>query len=184
MKQKIGVALFLAIILGGIMSQVPSEPLTVWQTPTIVFNSPPLVKHPRETRFEPLKLKAEVRVFLKQKGSPLASHTDLLLEQEHWKLIIAISAIESTYCKHQRGNNCWGITDSNGEYKSYASLDDAIIDVNDLITRWQAKGKWLTVESMNCSYVVPCNPNWVTVVNSVVKKLELYEQRAGQISTS
>lgn len=122
------------------------------------------------------KLEEDVRVFLESKDSPLAGHTTLLLQQEHWKLVIAISAIESTYCKRQLGNNCWGITNVEGGYKKYATLDEAIVDANDLITRWQARGRWLTVEDMNCHYVVPCNPNWVSVVNTVLATLETYER--------
>lgn len=119
----------------------------------------------------------EVRAFLESKNSPLASHTDFLLQQEHWKLLVAISAIESQYCVRQLGNNCWGIKGSDG-YKHYADLDEAIADANDLITRWQARGRWLTVEQMNCSYVVPCNPNWVYVVNDTIAKLDALEQKS------
>jgi hypothetical protein len=116
-------------------------------------------------------LNDEIRAYLESKDSPLASHTDLLLEQEHWKLIIAISAIESSYCKRQLGNNCWGITNSSGGYSKYDSLDEAIVDANDLITRWQARGRWHSVEDMDGHYVVPANPNWVAVVTSVLSKL-------------
>ena len=179
MKQITGCALFLAIVFAIGLPMIPSEPLTYERVDVITFN-------PRELG-TPLEVKRlpptdEVRAFLESKGSPLASHTETLLEQEHWKLIIAISAIESTYCKRQLGNNCWGITDSSGAYKSYASFDEAIVDANGLITRWQARGKWLTVEDMNCSYVVPCNPTWVSVVNTVLATLESYEQRDRQVS--
>lgn len=113
-----------------------------------------------------------VRGFLEEKKSPLASETDFLLEQKHWKLLIAISAIESQYCKRQLGLNCWGITKFTGGYKEYSSLKEGIKDANDLIERWQARGRWLTVEDMNCHWVVPCNDNWVKVVNQVIIKLE------------
>lgn len=152
---------------------IPSKPLTYERIDYVTFN-PDELGEPLEVKKAPLNV--EVQAFLESKDSPLAPHIDTLLEQEHWKLIVAISAIESSYCKRQLGNNCWGITDSSGAYKSYASFDEAIIDANGLITRWQARGKWLTVEDMNCSYVVPCNANWVSVVNTVLSKLESYEQ--------
>lgn len=111
-----------------------------------------------------------VRTFLVEKGSPLADDTEFLMSQPHWRLLIAISAIESQYCKRQLGNNCWGIGgDSN--YRHYPSFQAAIQDANDLITYWQSKGRWLTVEDMNCHYVVPCNENWVRVVKSVLASL-------------
>lgn len=169
--------LFLAIILGIALSMIPPEPLTYTKVDVITFN-PPELGRPLKPKLQISTLTDEVRAYLKSKKSPLAPHTKILLEQKHWKLIIAISAIESSYCKHQIGNNCWGITDTSGAYKSYSSFDEAIVDANGLITRWQAKGKWLTVESMNGTYVVPANPNWVAVVNAVLSQLESYEQHA------
>ena len=124
-----------------------------------------------------IELNHQVRGFLESKESPLAPETDYLLQQKHWKLLIAISAIESQYCTKQIGLNCWGITKFTGGYRKYDSIKEGIKDANDLIERWQLKGRWLTVESMNCSYVVPCNPNWVRVVNKVLNQLDSYEQQ-------
>lgn len=115
-------------------------------------------------------LHTKVESFLESKHSPLAAETDVLLAQKHWQLIIAISAIESSYCLHSIGNNCWGIKGGT-DYKSYPTLRDAIPDVERLIEYRQSRGQWLTIESMNCSYVVPCNANWVRVVNLVMAKL-------------
>lgn len=111
-----------------------------------------------------------IRGFLASKKSPLASETDFLLQQKHWKLLIAISAIESQYCKRQLGNNCWGIGGDHS-YRHYSSIKAAIIDANDLIEYWQQRGRWLTIDDMNCHYVVPCNPNWVKVVNQTLNDL-------------
>ena len=116
------------------------------------------------------RLEASVREYLESKDSPLAAHTTVLLEQKHWKLLIAISAIESQYCKRQISWNCWGIG-GDSAYRHYSSIPEAIVDADALIERWQQRGRWLTVEDMNCHYVVPCNPNWVYVVNDVLKKL-------------
>lgn len=113
-----------------------------------------------------------LREYLLSKGSPLAEHVDTLLKQKHWRLLVAISAIESQYCKRQLGFNCWGIG-GNGDYRKYKGYDEAIIDANELIVWWQARGRWLTIEDMNCNYVVPCNPNWVNVVNKTLDDLEI-----------
>lgn len=133
-----------------------------------------------DTVAQQIELNHQVRGLLESKKSPLAQETDYLLTQKHWKLIVAISAIESSYCTKQLGLNCWGITKFEGGYRRYDSLREGIKDANDLIERWQMKGKWLTVESMNCVYVVPCNPNWVAVVNSNLEILSTYE-RAGLV---
>lgn len=121
------------------------------------------------------QLNSSIRGFLESKESPLAQETDFLLEHKHWKLLIAISAIESQYCKRQLGFNCWGIG-GDSAYRHYSSIREAITDADALIEKWQQKGRWLTVEDMNCHYVVPCNPNWVNTVNKVLAELETYEQ--------
>jgi len=111
-----------------------------------------------------------VRLFLEEKKSPLAEETEFLLTQRHWRLLIAISAIESEYCKRQIAHNCFGLGGESA-YRYYSSVRASIVDANDLIEFWQQKGKWLTPETMNCSYVVPCSENWVRVVTEVLKKL-------------
>jgi hypothetical protein len=181
MKQITGIALFLAVLFGIGLSMVPVTLLTYTKVDVITTNPQPLAE-PLEPKLKSLELRSSLTAFLESKDSPLANHVETLLKQEHWKLITAISAIESQYCKRQLGNNCWGITDSSGAYKSYESFDEAIIDANGLITRWQARGRWLTVADMNGHYVVPYNPNWEAVVNSVLTKLESYEQGTGQVS--
>jgi len=121
------------------------------------------------------QLNSKIKEFLINKDSPLAQETDFLLDQRHWKLLIAISAIESQYCKRQIAYNCWGIG-GDSAYRHYSSLREAIIDADALITKWQERGRWLTIEDMNCHYVVPCNPNWVRVVNSNLDELDSYER--------
>ena len=145
--------------------------VSLFITPTWAKSNKEAVAHAQQ-----LELNNQVRGFLESKKSPLAPETDYLLTQKHWKLLIAISAIESQYCTKQLGLNCWGITKFEGGYRRYASIREGIKDANDLIERWQAKGKWLTPEEMNCVYVVPCNQNWVNVVNRVTKQLTSYER--------
>lgn len=116
-------------------------------------------------------MQAVVEEYLRSKGSPLSDHVDTLLQQPHWKLLIAISHIESQFCTRKLSYNCWGIGgDTN--YQHYESYEEAIIDANNLIQRWQDRGRWLTVEDMNCSYVVPCSKNWERVVTSTLKEVE------------
>ena len=113
-----------------------------------------------------------IRTFLESKKSPLADHTEYLLQQSNWKMLIAISAIESQYCKRKIDFNCWGIGgDSN--YRHYSGYPAAIKDAQELLEKWHNKGRWLTVDDMNCSYVQPCNKNWVAVVNSILNQIEV-----------
>ena len=128
---------------------------------------------PRQVEQEliPDPLPQLVRGYLEGKGSPLAPEVEFLISQKHWQLLIAISAIESQYCVRQIDFNCWGLG-GDTSYRHYSSFRAAIQDANDLIEKWQQKGRWLTPEDMNCSYVVPCNPNWVRIVNKVLAELK------------
>ena len=117
-------------------------------------------------------LEETVRVYLQSKNSPLAEEVEILVSQKHWKLLIAISAIESQYCKRQLGKNCWGIKVGGNTYRQYDSYAEAIVDANNLIEKWQARGKWLTPENMIGSYVVPGSANWLYTVKSVLAELD------------
>lgn len=114
---------------------------------------------------------AVIEEYLRSKGSPLADHTETLLAQKNWKLLIAISAIESQFCKRKIAYNCWGIG-GDSAYRHYDGYDEAIVDAEQVIEGWQAKGRWLTVSDMNGHYVVPYNPNWEAVVNRTLQEIE------------
>jgi hypothetical protein len=121
---------------------------------------------------EPLRTERLVKQYLESKQSPLAEHTDYLLQQEDWKLLVAVSAIESQFCKRKIDFNCWGIG-GDSLYRHYPGYPEAIKDAQAVIEYWHDKGRWMTVEDMNCSYVKPCNPNWVRVVNHVLNEIEV-----------
>mgnify|MGYP001562370391 CR=1 FL=1 len=136
----------------------------------------PTEKEKQETlAVEAHQVKLEkVVAYLQTKNSPLTrQEVSLLVKQKHGDLLIAISAIESQYCKHQLGYNCWGIG-GDSAYRHYKNFSEAIIDANNLIEKWQARGRWLTVEDMNCHYVQPCNENWVRTVNKVLQDIESF----------
>ena len=40
-----------------------------------------------------------------------------------------------------------------------------------LIERWQRRGRWLTIEDMNGSYVVPASASWEATVERVYEQL-------------
>ena len=126
---------------------------------------------------EPPSTGAVVREYLESKGSPLAEHTEVLLQQKNWKLLIAISRIESQFCKIKISYNCWGIG-GDARYRHYEGYEDAIIDAEKVIEYWQERGRWLTVEDMNCHYVVPCNENWVRVVSSTLIEIDKLTENA------
>lgn len=152
-----------------------SEPLNVHketQTKITATTTPQVTLSPVVS----LSLNTEIKIYLMSKKSPLASEVDYLLGKKHWKLMLAISHIESQFCTRKLGNNCWGINTPKG-YAKFATLRDAIDATDALITKWQNKGKWLTIEAMNCSYVVPCSPNWVKVTKDTFNELSAIETK-------
>lgn len=114
----------------------------------------------------------KVVAYLQSKGSPLnRSEVSLLVEQEHADLLIAIMGIESQFCKRQLYYNCFGVG-GDSAYRRYNNFSESIIDADALITRWQKRGRWLTVADMNGHYVQPYNPNWERVVNKILNDIK------------
>lgn len=134
---------------------------TVRQFP-IIIEEPPITVDPR---IEPLKN------YLLSKQSPLANEAENLLAQEHWPLIIAIAQSESNMCKRQMYNNCWGIGGA-WNLRRYASLKDAIVDINQLLAnKYVARGAD-TPKEIVTRYVGSYSHNWVRAANQVLTQLD------------
>lgn len=118
-------------------------------------------------------LSTKIQNYLVSKNSPLAADSDFLAQQPNWKLIIAISNAESTFCKHELDFNCWGLG-GNGNLREYSSYKTSIQDENDFIASWQARGKWLTPEQMDGSYVQPYSATWLNTVNATLKDFQKF----------
>jgi len=111
--------------------------------------------------------KEQLRQFLKTWNSPLESQADTIAEQDHWKLILAISFAESTLGKHCYMNNCSGIGGSN--IRTYKTPEDWIVDFNNLLEK---RYKDKTLEQMCGVYVQPCNPHWLVATKQVLSALD------------
>jgi len=122
--------------------------------------------------------------YLHRKGSPLVDYAGFIMNLDHWQLIIALAAAESSFCKKQPLNrdtgaltyNCWGVG-GDDNLREYSGYKEALIDIDMLITSWQARGRWLTVSDMNrgdnASYVYPYNLQWEKNVNAILEELNL-----------
>ena len=140
----------------------------------------PKIGRDQEMKWEPVQqiqkpveetLAEKIEKYLAEKKSPLAEYSEALAGQKHWRLIIAISHIESGWCKKGTAHNCWGIKGSSG-YRKYAGYEEAITDANRVIEKQQERGRWLTVDDMNGSYNQPGSPNWAKVVKGTIRELE------------
>ena len=108
--------------------------------------------------------------YLQKKGSPLANYADTILQQENWKLVLAISNGESTLCKHQMYNNCWGVGGA-WNLKRYKSFGEGFADVNRLLTDKYVSQLGNSPEKIVNRYVGHPNPNWVYAVNKILAEV-------------
>ena len=91
-----------------------------------------------------------------------------------WRIIIGLAKIESSFGSHFYNSydvNChnyWGIKPpggrrADGSYlRCYYTDKDGVNSISALLAR---RYKNQTPEEMNCTYVVPCNQNWVNIIN-------------------
>jgi hypothetical protein len=117
------------------------------------------------------KQNAEIlQAYLEKKGSPLAPYAASILQNENWKLVLAISNGESTLCKHQRYYNCWGIGGA-WNLRHYNSFDQGFSDVSRLITTKYVASGGDTPEKIVNKYVGHANANWVVAVNRILNEV-------------
>ncbi len=120
---------------------------------------------------DPLKDRRKfLRAYLKEKGSVLADHVDALSEQTQWKLIIAISRAESSFCKHHIQYNCWGVGGA-WDPARYASYDQAIEDVNKLLQNKYVDQGLKTPAQIERKWVGYKSPNWQAAVQEELDNL-------------
>jgi hypothetical protein len=111
-----------------------------------------------------------LRAYLESKNSPLSQISDHILQQDNWKLVLAISNGESTLCQHQRNYNCWGIGGA-WDLKHYDSYVSAFSDVSHIITdKYIANGADTPTKIVN-RYVGHPNTSWVLAVNKTLNDL-------------
>ncbi len=119
--------------------------------------------------------------YLESKGSPLAPYAGILLAQQDWKTILAISNAESTLGKHCYYNNCSGIY---GRYdmgyaglKKYETKADWIVDLQRLLDK---RYEGWTLDKMNGIYVVPASSSWIRATKTIYNDLTKLEKNFPQ----
>jgi len=115
-----------------------------------------------------------VRTYLESKNAPLAQYTEILLAQDDWKKILAISNAESNMGRHCSQNNCSGIMYGKGGLRSYNTIPDWIVDLQGLIDR---RYKTMSLDKMNGIYVQPRSANWYQASSKVYNDLEQIEKQ-------
>ncbi len=121
-----------------------------------------------------------VRTYLESKNSPLAPYTEIIIAQDDWKKILAISNAESNMGIHCYGNNCSGIFGYDartGKYglKTYKSKVDWMLDLQALIDQ---RYKNMSLDKMNGIYVQPRSASWYAASSKVYNDLVNIENKA------
>jgi len=120
---------------------------------------------------DPLKERQEfLKQYLGAKHSPLADHVEALSEQSQWKLIIAISRAESSFCKHEVTNNCWGIGGA-WNMKNYKNYDEAVADVNRILEQHYISAGLDTPKEIVKKYVGHQSDTWQAAVEQELQNL-------------
>ena len=109
--------------------------------------------------------------YLAQKGSPLAPYASDILQYDNWKLVLAISNGESTMCKHQMYNNCWGVGGA-WNLRRYESFSKGFADVDKLLANKYIPTGADTPKEIVRKYVGHANANWVLAVNQILNQLD------------
>lgn len=122
---------------------------------------------------------ALVKSYLQSKNSPFANYTEILLAQDDWKVILAVSNSESTLGQHCYVNNCSGIFGNKG-LRTYSSIPDWIVDMQNLINK---RYKGWTLDKMDGIYVQPRSSNWIEASSQVYKDLSKIEDQVNNSQT-
>ncbi len=120
---------------------------------------------------DPLQKRQEfLQKYLSAKHSPLADHVEAISEQSQWKLIIGISRAESSFCKHQVTNNCWGIGGA-WNMKNYKNYDEAVADVNRILEKLYINAGLDTPKEIVRKYVGHQSDTWQAAVEQELENL-------------
>lgn len=152
---------------------VSTIPATNYAMSPEVLSKPEEVYLPEEKIAlpDPLKHRKEfLEEYLKSKKSILAEHVDALSEQTQWKLIIAISRAESSFCKKHIQYNCWGIGGA-WNPKKYQSYDQAIADVNRILQQHYINAGLKTPAQIEKKWVGYKSDNWQEAVQEELDNL-------------
>lgn len=111
--------------------------------------------------------------YLHERQSPLVAFADVIAQQPHWKLILAISFAESGMGKRCVDNNCSGIGVEPGhpKWQMYETKGEWVKALNRLLEK-RYKGK--TLQQMCGVYVQPCNQNWLLATNRILGELRAW----------
>jgi hypothetical protein len=130
-----------------------------------------------------------LKLYLEKHRSPLAEYAGEMIKQPQWQRALAISWVESNFCKRHVDNNCSGIGVAPGHklWRKYETHLDWFKDMSALMEKPIYKEKYTTFQKMRGVYVQPGSANWVNGAqkkyNELIKLTQESEvQKITQIS--
>lgn len=114
-----------------------------------------------------------LKIYLQKFNSPLAAYAQDMIKQPQWQRALAISWVESNFCKRHVDNNCSGIGVAPGHklWRKYRTHLDWFKDMSALMEKPIYKEKYTTFQKMRGVYVQPGSTNWVNGANKKYNEL-------------
>jgi hypothetical protein len=134
-----------------------------------------------------LTLNQKLEDYLRRKNSPLADYSSILLEQNNWKKIIALSNAESSLCRRYpvASANCWGVGGSN-LWDMGNNLGEGVVGMNRFLNNYpirsQVKYSQMSFENMNGLYKQPAADHWVRNNMVIYNELTALEHSVTNVS--
>lgn len=140
---------------------------------------------------KPVDVRADtLRTYLKAHNSPLADYADVFIAQADkyqidWKLLPAISGVESTYglALPQGSYNAWGYGIYGNQVRTFSSWEDAISTIShDIRTKYMDTWKATNVEEIG--HIYAASPTWAYRVEQNINEIEVQEVRSENATLS
>lgn len=161
-----------------IKTRYATQGVKVYSQHVIDIASPVFAALVKENRTEDLNAKQmaerkqKLKEYLESKKSPLAKDDaalTALAESKNMKMIVAISFVESTFCKNHYYHNCSGIGGTPPNLRQYDSYSEWIEDFDILLEK---RYKDVPPEDFIGLYVQPGSPNWLYGVKQVLREFD------------
>lgn len=116
-------------------------------------------------------LTAKLASYLEQNDSPMADEAGKFIQYPQWQRAVAISFVESNFCKKAMNKNCTSIGVAPGDrlWRKYSNYADWMADMSKLMEKPIYKDRLNTFQKMKGVYVVPGSSAWV---NGAQKKYD------------
>jgi len=170
------VTIIFAIAISAVASlAIPQTVFAATAAPSAVLTTPLELQHRDDKRAQLL------RSYLESRNSPLAPYAQTFVQEADknnidWKLVAAISGLESSFGVHIPSNsyNGWGYGVYGDNVRRFDSWDDGIAVVsgalrNDYMNKWNAK----TIPEIGRLYAA--SPTWAVRVQSFMDSIDAYE---------